>query len=305
MDLGSALMAILISLGVKLGVLVIGARLLLRLYRARTHRPGKLWLLLPQRDEPEVKVLWWSLVLFYLSELTCGVEVYVLFQSNRWLSSFHAFASAGGMALFALGLYLMLDRRMVHYGQKRCAINAICKGCTIEKPEGCRFTTVATLLATFVALAAVYPWFVSTDRLVANTSAYALPFESWNTWYDQTVVPWLMANVSAYDPTGEAYYIPSMVLEVEFKVLPLIAFVAATASIFMLRTRREVLGIKVAALAFGFLSYTYFELIVYKTTDDVILGSLGHEVAEFWFLVAAAEFLHASFGPREPESAKA
>jgi len=106
--------------------------------------------------------------------------------------------------------------------------------------------------------------------------------------------------VSAYDPTGEAYFIPSFVLEVEFKVLPLIAFVGAAVAIFMLRTRREALGIKVAALSFGFLSYTYFELIVYKTTDDVILGSLGHEVAEFWFLVAAAEFLHASFGPREP-----
>jgi len=303
MDLGAALMALLISAGVKLGVLILGGRLVLRLYRARSpERPARLWILLPDRDAREIRVLWWSLVLFFASELTCGVEVYVLFQSNDYLSGFHGVVSATAMGLFALGLYLLFDGHIMRYGGKGCGMNAFCRGCTIRGDEGCKYTHLIVLAATFVALAAVYPMFVSTDRLVADTSRYILPFESLNAWYEQAIVPWLQQNVHNYDPTGHAYFIRESTMILEFRVLPAIAVVAAVAAIVLLRTRRERAGVEVLAFAAGFLCYPYFELVLYKTTDDVILGSLGHEVGEFWFLLAAAELLRVTFASQRREA---
>ncbi len=298
MDLGSALMAVAISLVFKLMVLGLGARLLLRMYRAqRPEQPSRMWIMLPDEPTPEVRILWWSLVLFYVSELTCGIEIYVLFQSNAYLEGVHGVCSALGMGLFALGAYLVFDKRMLRFTSRRCALRGVCRGCTVEDEEGCRFNHLLVLVATFVALAALFPLRVSTEQLNADPSVYILPFESLNAWWDATLVPWLQANIASYSPSGTAYFIPHSVLTLEFVALPLVAFAVSVAAIFRLRRRELKQGTKLLVFAAGVLCYCYFELLIYKTTADIIFGSLVHELAELWFLLAAAELLRVTFRP--------
>jgi hypothetical protein len=294
MDFGSALFALTAAFLVKGAVMVLGGWLLLRLYGAAWRRPpARAWLLLPAESLPEVRLLWWALALFAASELTCGVEIYVLFQSSAILSGAHAVTSAAGMALFALGLYLFADRRLLRFGGPPCLANRICRGCTIA--QGCRFRVVILLLATFLALAVAVPLFAPAERMNADTSRYVLPFPALNAWYDSSVVPWLEANVPGYRRSGVAYYLPRSVLFIEFRVLPALALAGAVASVGLALRRREAAALKVAAAAAGGLCYSYFELVIYRGTGDVLLGSLMHEVAEFWFLVFTAELLRRCF----------
>ena len=114
MDLGSALLALFTALIVKVAVFIMAGWLLVRVYRSSYGvQPHKLWLLLPDESRPEIRVLWWSLVLFGISELTCGVEIYVLFRSSPILTGLHSVTSGLGMALFGLGMYMHLNRQLI------------------------------------------------------------------------------------------------------------------------------------------------------------------------------------------------
>lgn len=298
MDLGAILLSLLIAGVVKLLVMVLAVRLVLRLYGA-THlheaaeRP---WLLLPEEALPEVRVLWWSLVLFAASELFCGVEIYVLFRSNAAMGALHALASGLGMALFAFGMLRFLDRKFLHYGGDRCLANRVCRGCTIEATEGCKFRVFLMLVATFAALAAMGAWLAPTARMYADMRRYTLPLPDLNAWFDATVVPWMLANIPGYDPSGRAFFIPEAEFLLEFRVFPTLALVLSGVAIGLLRAGREHRGLEVLSFAVGLLCYTYFEIFLYPATGDALLGSLGHEVVELWFLLAISEFLVRSYG---------
>ncbi len=308
MDLGAGILAVVAGLIVKTAVMIFGGWLLVKLYRAsHADDDTPLWLLLPKENQTEIKILWWSLVLFAVSEVTCGIEIYVFFQSNPWLSGCHAITSALGMALFALGVTIYLDKKLFRYGEKACLVNRICRGCTIDEPPGCKYRTLLMLIATFVALAAIAPFFAPTERVFADPTRWVLPFESWNAWYDDAWVPWLQGQVPDYEPTSIAYSLPPSMLVIELRIEPAVAGILALVSVGLARAGKEQLASKVLAFAVGVLCYVYFEFVLLRGTGDVYIASLGHEVVEFWFLVAMAEFLRRSFpipavgGATEPD----
>jgi hypothetical protein len=298
-NLGSALLGLAIALGVKILVMILAARLLLRLYAARHHSPvKKLWLLLPEDEIPHLRTLWWALVLFALSELTCGIELYILLRSNEVLSGFHSVVSGLAMGLFTLGLFLHFDRKLFRYGGSPCLLNRFCKGCTIAEEEGCKYRALFLMVATFAVLAAIPPLFASTARMDADPHRFLLPFPAVEGWYSGTVIPWLKSVYPAYDPSGSAYYLPHSMFVIEFRLLPLAALCIGLFAVLRIWRRDELKGLHMVALAAGILGYSYFEIVCYRVVGDALLGSLFHEAAELWFLVATAEFLVRSFhGP--------
>lgn len=301
MDLGAICIGLLTALVVKLLVMYLGARLVLRLYRARKDSPHRLWILLPKEDAPEIRVLYWSLFLFFVAEYTCGVELYILLESSAILGSIHGIISGLGTGLFALGMVLYLDHKFIRYGGRQCLVNRVCKGCTIEEPIGCKFRVLLLFAGTFVALAALPALLVDTAPLYADATKYILPFDSLNAWYDNQVVPWLQANVDNYKPSNVSFFIPRAVMILEFRILPIIAFVTAIVGIGYLRGRHELRGLHIIAFSFGILCYVYLEVILLAATKDVFLGSLGHELVELWFLIATAEFLRRAYPPAPVE----
>lgn len=302
MDLGAAILALFTGLVVKVAVMIFGGWMVVKLYRAsHGDAPRRLWLLLPEEHLPEVRLLWWSLLLFFVAELVCGIEVYVLFQSNPWFSGIHAVTSALGMGLFTLGVYLYLDKKLFRYGERACLVNRICRGCTIEEPAGCTYRTTLLLTATFVGLAALPAFFVPTDPMHADPTRWVLPFASWNAFYDETYVPWVRSFVPGYEPSSIAYTLPASMMWIEFRIQPAIVMVLAAVAVALGRAGRERDAAKVLVFTVGLLCYPYFELVLYRVTGDVYIGSLGHEVAEFWFLVAMAEFLRRTFPPPKPD----
>ncbi|HYW80374.1 MAG TPA: hypothetical protein VE890_12390, partial [Thermoguttaceae bacterium] len=97
MDLGAVLMGLLTALVVKVAVIGLMAVLLVRLLRISHLRTEKLWLRIPSEHRPRLRVLSWGLILFALSELACGMEIYVLSGSNAVLACLHSLASAAAM----------------------------------------------------------------------------------------------------------------------------------------------------------------------------------------------------------------
>ena len=296
MDLGAILLALLTGLVVKTAVMVVSAWLVVKLYRATwSPPPRRLWILLPEGARPEARVLWWALLFFFVAELTCGIEIYILFESSGIMSGTHAIASGVGMGLFSLGLLMFVDDKIIGYAGTRCAVNRICRGCTIARPDGCKMRLLLMLGATLLVMAALFVFFMPTARMNADMSRYTLPFESLNAWFDGTVDPWLRAHFADYQPSGTAYFLPESMLVLEFRILPSVAAVCAVVGIALLRGRREVVGLRWVAFAAGLVAYVYFEVALYPATGDVLIGSLGHEVAELWFLLATVELLRRSF----------
>ena len=51
--------------------------------------------------------------------------------------------------------------------------------------------------------------------MATTGQATALPFDSLNAWFDATMVPWMIANIPGYDPSGKAFFIPEAELIIE------------------------------------------------------------------------------------------
>ena len=221
MDLGGILIALFDAFIVKGLVMILAAWMVVKLYRAAFRPPAAdPWLTIPESQRPEARLLWWSLLVFLLSELTCGLEIYAVSETCPPLSVGHSFISGVGTGLFGLALYAYFDKSVIGFAGTKCLVNRICRGCTVQAGKPCRFTPAILLLAMFLALAVVPALYVSTERVYADLSRYALPFESVNSWFDNEAEPWLVENVSTYQPNGRAYYLPTVMLITEFRVIP-------------------------------------------------------------------------------------
>lgn len=300
MNLGAALVALFIALVIKVAVMLVGAWLLVKVYRSTYATPPKRpWLLIPPENRREVKLLFAALICFYASELTCGIEIYVIFRSSPWTSCFHSVVSATGMALFAVGLWEYIDKKLVRYGGSSCLLNRMCSGCTFSEGAGCKFWTALLLIGSFVALAALPPFLASTSQMVADPRRWMLPFPALNAWYDDVFQPWLRGHIPGLDASGAAYYILEIVNVVEFRITPAVALVLAVLGTTLVWRRREQAGLKLVLAAVGMLGYVYLELVTFRLHGDALAGGVMHEVAEFWFLLITAELLARAFSDRE------
>lgn len=299
MDLGSALLGIFAGLVVKGGVMVVGIWLVVKLGKALfpAHR-AESWISIPEEDIPEAKVIFWGLVLFYVAETGCGLAI--LSVACPWAVVFdviHSLLSGLGMSVFALGMYLYLDKKLLHYGDKRCLLNRICRGCTIDEDQGCKFHRFIALLILFVAMVALFTAWVPTDRVNLDPARMALPVDSWNEWYDRVMVPYFTVHIPGYEPGGKVFFLPTNILFLEFHVVPAMALLVLIAGVPYLVKRRDSVVLKLVIVAIGLLGYAYLEIVVYRGTNDALFGSVGHEMAELWFLITLAVFMRQTFPP--------
>ncbi|MBI2569738.1 MAG: hypothetical protein HYV63_22265 [Candidatus Schekmanbacteria bacterium] len=293
MDFGAALLGLLTAGVVKVLVMLLGGHLLLAHTGGHALPTARRYLRqLPLPEGTEFRLLWWSLVLFCVSEVVCGVELYILAQAHVALTTTHAVTSSLGMGLFALAMLLYFDRRIFRFQRDRCIGRRVCGGCTLRAAaEGCKAHQLLLLGAVFMILAGAFPFFVSTASIPALPERYALPIPALNQWYDHTVVPWLTANFDSYRRTGVAFVLPEWVWLLEFRALPALALCLSAGAAVLVVRRRDELAVQLMVFGTGVLAYVYLEILIYRGTGEALLGSLMHEVAELWFLLALGELL--------------
>jgi hypothetical protein len=299
-DLGAALLGLVTGGVIKLTVMVLGARLLLRLYRTRVaHPPRRPWLLVPAAERPHLRWLTAGLILFFASELTCGIEVYILARSSPIVSCAHGLLSAAAMATTAIGLFELVDRRLLHWRDtsRRCAALPLCTVCSKRTTGRCRFRALSLVGATLLAFSMVPVLAVPTATMPADPRPWALPFDSWNAWYDGSLQPWLQRHFPWTDLSGAAFHVPHAMLVLEMRLLPLLAVALAAAAALLLLRGRENLGAVLLLGAAGVAAYSLFEAVIYGLTGDPFLAALLHEGGELLFLVGLAELLLRLFEP--------
>lgn len=299
MDLGAALIAFTVSVLFKIPIMVFSATILVKMYKSKHRRPlSRPWLLIPEDQKTNYNIIYYSLILFFWSEIFCGIETYILMQSNVYGRIFHGLTSAFGMGLFAVGTFKLLNDKILHYGENKCIGNTICKGCTIQDKLGCKFHSTMLIILTFIVLACIPPLFAPVSIMYANPMKFILPFPAINQWYDLTLIPFLKAHNPNYKTIGVAFFLPEMAQVVENRIFPVFSFIIALIGcIGFVRapSDKKLFPLLLSFFALGFISYTYFELILNRVTNDLFIGALGHELGEFFFLVFVAEFLTKTF----------
>lgn len=300
MKFGSALVALLDALVVKVLVMGLCGWLLVRL--ARVLRPGARpypWRVPSALEARELRVLVGSLALFGFSELICALEMYLLRLPSPALDGLHSVSSALGMGLFGLWLFAYVDRKFLQFAQGSCLLNRACAGCTVAAPAGCKMRKLILLFAVALALGAAPAFVAPADRLEVDASRLALPFPALNAWYDRVVVPWVHAQVPGNDPNTVSYFIPASTQVLELRFLPAVVILVSALGFSLLVAKRYLVGLRAMAFAAGVLAYVTLELVVYSATREPVLGSLLHELAELWFLIATAELLRRALGEVE------
>lgn len=300
MELGAALVGMFTVGVIKIAVMILTARLLYRLHRAlRGAAPGSAArpYSLVARDAPrEMGWLFAAVALFAVSEVACAAEIWILARSSPLLGVTHSLTSAAGMGLFALALFAYADRQMFAFTARACVGHKVCHGCPVREGLACRYAGLLQLAAALVAFASVPPWLSSVAPMAGDPRRYALPFPTWNAWYDDAARPFLARL--GHDAAGASFDLSAAVQIADYRVIPAFACLLAGAALLHLRLRREARGVLVLAFAGGALAYTYCELILNRATGDIIFGSLAHEVAELWFILFTGHLLERTFTPR-------
>ncbi|MBI2519258.1 MAG: hypothetical protein HYV97_02525 [Bdellovibrio sp.] len=302
MDLGALILATLVVMLLKIPIMIISARLIFKMYRS-THAspPKKLWLVIPKEHRQEFRWLYYSLVFFFISEAFCGVETWILMRSDDFMKAAHSLSSGFGMGLFAVGVYLLFNKKIIFYAEKKCTLNKLCRGCTLLEGLDCKFNSTVLIFATFILLAVIPPFFVSTEIMNADLSKYALPVSITN-WYEYSVVPFMKTIDPNYKTIKVIFFLPTSTQILENRVFPAVVAIMVIVGIALFLSKRvntKFNGLLTVIFATGMLCYTYFELVVTRMMGDIFLGGIAHEVAEFIFIFILVEFLSVAFKPQQ------
>lgn len=305
MDLGAVLMGLLTAMIVKVTVIVLTAVLLVRLLRVSHDDTSKPWLLIPPPHRLRFRILSWGLILFAVSELACGIEIYVITRSNALLACLHSITSSVGMGLTAIGLFQIFDWKYFHFVDTTspCIAMNTCEECTKRRSGVCQYRPLLSMAAALLMLMALPVFFVSTERLHADPGLYVLPFEPLNNWYEEMLARRQTAGVAGTPADLSGFYLPEEMLFLEFRVLPILAVLLAAASIACFLGKKEDWGIGMLLFAVGNQAYVYFEVMIYGLTRKPIFGFFLHECGELFFLLMVSNLLPRMFPkPREDPS---
>ncbi len=294
MDLGSALVSLLIAMVIKIFVMIIATRLVLILLGAiRGKNYLKTEISLEQSEVFEIKILFFSLFLFWISELVCGIEMYIILQTHYLLKIIHVFSSAFGMGLFLIGIFLIIDKRVLHvFNQdKPCFAISVCKGCTYRQKEKCSFELMYKLMLVLLFIATIPIFYASTEVQFADIEKYKLPFESLNNYYDTVIIPFIQKIYTGYEPGGKDLYIPYAQVFSEYRIIPVLTIILCLSTGNLLYFKRMLYSICTALFAVGIIFFSYFQMLTNYVTQDSLLGALMHEIAELWFLLLTIDIL--------------
>lgn len=235
------------------------------------------------------KFIFCGILSFVVSELTCGLEVYILLAPHPCMRLAHSISSALGAGLLMYGVFVMFDRRALHYFDqgRACFLIPICKDCPRRNRESCKFHAGYFWGMCFVVLAAIPLLFIPVRELVADPADIALPYESLNTFFDEKVVPLMKSVFGHWEKESMYFVLPRELTLAEFRYIPLASIVLGIGAIVLSFGKRYArVSFLLACLSAGPLAYGYLEAVCYHIIPQVYIGSIAHELAELLGLIS-------------------
>lgn len=245
------------------------------------------------------KFMFWGLLSFFVSEVTCGIEVYILLGPNPYFRLAHSFSSAVGAGLLIYGLFVMLDRRALHYFDegRACFLIPICKDCPKRNGKDCKFHPAYFWGMCIMVLAGVPLLFIPVRELVADPAVTALPFDSLNNFFDEKIVPFMQRWLPHWRKETMYFVLPKELTLAEFRIVPIASMLLGTGAVVLSFWKKYArISFLLACLSAGPLAYAYLEAVCYHIIPQVYLGSIAHEVAELLGLVLLRSVLYNAVG---------
>lgn len=229
------------------------------------------------------RLIWLGLWSFFIGEMICAVESYVIFRISATLDILHSIFSASALALITLGLFDFFDRYYLHYinGEKPCFFIRFCEECPRKTRGKCKFHGVIIWSVILIILLSFAPLFSEVTEIKAYPADHQLPWQTLNDFYDQKLVPFLEKYIGGYSQSDlflTISYESRFVLDRFFPWMALLVMIPGLILLLLNKADRWV--VVLFSIGTGAIGFSYFEIILYKVNPYVFIGSVGEELAE-------------------------
>ena len=150
----------------------------------------RLW----RRSELDLSSIRWSMMVFFVGEAFCFVNVMVFGEDSLLLEHLHSVGMVLSLGLAGYGLLEGLDARLIHYsGDSRCALFGLCGGGDQLVPAGCALRRLFLVWIPAMALLAALPCCSSfreaayQTRVLGVLHSYRHPIP--HQWYELRYLP--------------------------------------------------------------------------------------------------------------------
>lgn len=230
-----------------------------------------LWYLLRRSTAPDLLALRWSMLLFFIGEGFCFINVMAFAEHSMLLEHLHSVGMVLSLGFAWWAAIEAVDTRIIHYSdEQRCALVSLCHGCAKHANVACGLRRVFLLTIPLLAALALMPLFSELRETAYNTRV-------------------LSALHSYRHPILHQLY--------EVRYLPLASVVLLAGSMLMLLTieKRSVVLAKVLfAAGLGAMSFSLLRLsLMAWYEENQVWFAFWEEATELLYIAAVAGALWA------------
>ncbi|MCX6557859.1 MAG: hypothetical protein NTW95_10585 [Candidatus Aminicenantes bacterium] len=225
---------------------------------------------LRRRRASDLSALKWAMVFFFAGELSCAVN-YLFFSERSWPAEYlHMLGMVLAFSFIVLAVAEFFDERIVHFSaiDRNCALLAACGKCYKSADVACRLRLVFMFVLPCLLLLCAMPLLVPLCPLVQETAILNTPY---------------------------TYAHPVIYQFFETRLAPLATalFLLAALLLMLLRRERSWMSAKLLfAAGAGFLSFTFFRLVLFSLfRDNLAWFVIWEEWTELLFVAMAWLFL--------------
>lgn len=227
----------------------------------------------------DFRLLWYSVGLFLLGEVFCGINIYI---NQRLVLSFeilHGVGMAAGFSLFFYALWWIIDSRVVHFTDesRSCLLLRACEECDRDE-GGCQYERLFGWLLIALAVLAAAPYFSPIEEI-----RYPVAELNLREVFGTPILP----DVTLF-PGGTQFVQPYILDFLVKRIYPGIALLMFLLSYVSLRwggAKKDHLTVGLLAIGLGTLSFASLKLTIHSLFHELAFSSLWEELTELMFIV--------------------
>lgn len=141
----------------------------------------------------EIAALRWGLIAFLAGETFCAINFYI-YRHESLLSEYaHSYGMALAFGFVAYAALQILDHRLLHLTNGRCAAVELCAACKRTTPAACAARRTAQFAASMFALLSLLPLAVPLAPASYLTEVFGFPYSYTRfdlyQWYETRILP--------------------------------------------------------------------------------------------------------------------
>lgn len=211
----------------------------------------------------DLVALRWGVILFFIGEAFCALNIILFEDSSYLLESIHGYGMVFSFGLVTYAILDGLDTRVLNYSdpQKRCAALSLCRRCVKYVDAPCGLKRIFYFLVPSLAIVAFIPLLVNANGMSYNTRILGVPYD-------------LSHALS--------------VQRFEVRYAPILAIILFSASflVFLFKTSNEIQPAKALfAAGMGFFGFGFLRLIFFGVyPGNLVWPEFWEEATELMYM---------------------